>query len=151
MHDLSLVHDVFLCYECYDYKFWFSEDKFIVAKRKKYLELIRQYRAEGREIYYMDETYANANYVESKMWSDFSISNMWEVIDFERNYSDLNLNSFLNTKLERFLRCNICKNKSQGFINNIYCAFYCCQILKFSLLECWKWIKWILWLIILGH
>ena len=43
------------------------------------MEKIRQYRAEGREIFYMDETYANANYVEQKMWSDMSLTNMLEV------------------------------------------------------------------------
>ena len=37
--------------------FKFSEDKYVVAKRKTYLHLIKKYRDEGRDIFFMDETY----------------------------------------------------------------------------------------------
>ena len=82
----------------------FAEEKYIVVRRRSYLEKIRQYRAEGRPIFYMDESYCkfanfnffsdfffsiffskidtfigNANYTPGKMWHDFSISSMIEV------------------------------------------------------------------------
>ena len=34
-----------------------SEDSFVVGKRGRYLRQLAIYRAEGRQIYYMDETY----------------------------------------------------------------------------------------------
>ena len=56
-----------------------SEDEFIIAKRRNYIKRIRKYRAEGRPIFYMDETYCNANYTPTKMWHDFSIKSMIDV------------------------------------------------------------------------
>ena len=51
----------------------------MVAKRHHYLRKIQKYRAEGRPIFYMDETYVNANYTPLRMWHDFSLKSMWEV------------------------------------------------------------------------
>lgn len=45
----------------------------IVIWRNKYLEQIRKYRAEGRTIYYLDETWVNAGDVSSKIWVDKTI------------------------------------------------------------------------------
>ena len=45
--------------------FNFTEDQYIIAKRRKYLRLIRQYRREGRPIYWMDETYCESK---STVW-----------------------------------------------------------------------------------
>jgi hypothetical protein len=45
----------------------------IVIWRNKYLEDIRKYRAEGRTIYYLDETWVNAGDVPSKIWVDKTV------------------------------------------------------------------------------
>jgi len=45
----------------------------IVIWRNKYLEQIRKYRAEGRTIYYLDETWVNAGDVPSKIWVDKTV------------------------------------------------------------------------------
>ena len=45
----------------------------IVLWRRNYLRLIRQFRAEGRKIYYLDETWVNAGHTKSKVWQDTTI------------------------------------------------------------------------------
>lgn len=46
----------------------------LVAWRQKYLKKIKQYRAEGRQIYYLDETWVNAGETHSRTWVDSSVS-----------------------------------------------------------------------------
>lgn len=46
----------------------------IVLWRRDYLQKIRQYRAENRKIYYLDETWINAGHSKSKVWVDASIT-----------------------------------------------------------------------------
>lgn len=45
----------------------------IVVWRRNYLEKIRQYRQEGRKIYYMDETWLNEGHTVQKVWQDLNI------------------------------------------------------------------------------
>ena len=45
----------------------------IIVWRRKYLRHIKQYRGEGRPIYYLDETWVNAGDVNSKVWSDKTV------------------------------------------------------------------------------
>ncbi|XP_033232060.1 uncharacterized protein LOC117183025 [Belonocnema kinseyi] len=45
----------------------------LIKWRRVYLENIRQYRAEGWKIYYLDETWVNAGDVTNKVWYDKSI------------------------------------------------------------------------------
>lgn len=46
----------------------------IICWRRKYLRSIRKFRAEGRPIYYQDETWVNAGHTLTKIWSDKNIS-----------------------------------------------------------------------------
>ena len=45
----------------------------IVLWRRNYIRSIRKYRAEGRKIYYLDETWLNAGHTKSKVWQDKTI------------------------------------------------------------------------------
>ncbi|KAE9522741.1 hypothetical protein AGLY_016850 [Aphis glycines] len=46
----------------------------LVVWRQKYLKKIKQYRAEDRQIYYLDETWVNAGETHSRTWVDSSVS-----------------------------------------------------------------------------
>lgn len=46
------------------------EKEDVVSKRVKYLRNIRKYRAEGRKIFYMDETYIHVSHTKNTAWSD---------------------------------------------------------------------------------
>jgi len=46
----------------------------IIVWRRNYLRQIKQYREEGRPIYYLDETWVNAGDVNSKVWFDKTVS-----------------------------------------------------------------------------
>ncbi|XP_061705341.1 uncharacterized protein LOC133516402 [Cydia pomonella] len=41
--------------------------------RKRYLQKIKQYRLEGRPIYYQDDTWVNEGHTQSKVWQDTQI------------------------------------------------------------------------------
>ncbi|CAF4946214.1 unnamed protein product [Pieris macdunnoughi] len=45
----------------------------IVLWRLKYLKKIRKYREEGRQIFYLDETWVNAGHTVSKAWEDTTV------------------------------------------------------------------------------
>ncbi|CAH1957897.1 unnamed protein product [Acanthoscelides obtectus] len=45
------------------------EKEEIVIWRREYLRKIRQFRAEGRKIYYLDETWVNAGHTQGKVWA----------------------------------------------------------------------------------
>ncbi|CAH1992238.1 unnamed protein product [Acanthoscelides obtectus] len=45
------------------------EKEEIVIWRREYLRKIRQFRAEGRKIYYLDETWVNAGHTQGKVWT----------------------------------------------------------------------------------
>lgn len=45
----------------------------IVEWRRNYLKQIRQFRNEGRHIYYLDETWLNEGHTVSKVWQDMNI------------------------------------------------------------------------------
>ncbi|XP_050507899.1 uncharacterized protein LOC126885381 [Diabrotica virgifera virgifera] len=45
----------------------------IICWRRHYLRSIRKFRAEGRPIYYQDETWVNAGHTLTKIWSDKNI------------------------------------------------------------------------------
>jgi len=45
----------------------------LVVWRQKYIEDIRQYRSEGRTIYFLDETWVNAGECSNKVWFDTSV------------------------------------------------------------------------------
>lgn len=45
----------------------------IVLWRRKYLKRIREYREEGRKIYYTDETWVNEGHTVGKVWQDLEI------------------------------------------------------------------------------
>lgn len=45
----------------------------IVVWRRNYLRKIKQFREEGRKIYYQDETWVNAGHVKNKVWQDKTI------------------------------------------------------------------------------
>lgn len=46
----------------------------IVIWRRKYLEKVRQFRREGKRIYWMDETWLNEGHTVKKVWQDLSIT-----------------------------------------------------------------------------
>ncbi|XP_022175604.1 uncharacterized protein LOC111037372 [Myzus persicae] len=46
----------------------------IIIWRRDYLRQIKQYREEGRPIYYLDETWVNAGDVNSKVWFDKTVT-----------------------------------------------------------------------------
>lgn len=50
------------------------ENPSIIKKRNTYLESMSMYRAAGRSIIYIDETYVHVNYSTPKSWSDYSSS-----------------------------------------------------------------------------
>nr|XP_034183440.1 uncharacterized protein LOC117605818 [Osmia lignaria] len=50
------------------------EKENIIAWRQEYIENIQKYRAEGRPIYYLDESGINAGDVRRKLWADTSVS-----------------------------------------------------------------------------
>ncbi|XP_072400981.1 uncharacterized protein [Diabrotica undecimpunctata] len=45
----------------------------IVSRRRRYLRIIRDYRASKRKIYYLDETWINAGHTVSKIWHDTTV------------------------------------------------------------------------------
>uniref|UniRef100_A0A1Y1JY26 Tc1-like transposase DDE domain-containing protein n=2 Tax=Photinus pyralis TaxID=7054 RepID=A0A1Y1JY26_PHOPY len=45
----------------------------IIRWRRKYLKAIKQYRNEGRAIYYLDETWLNEGHTKQKVWTDDTI------------------------------------------------------------------------------
>ena len=45
----------------------------IVLWRRRYLRSVRQYRAEGKKFYYLDETWVNAGHTTSKVWKDTTV------------------------------------------------------------------------------
>lgn len=47
----------------------------IILWRRRYLTNIRKYRAEGRKIYYLDETWVNSGHTKTKIWKDTTILN----------------------------------------------------------------------------
>lgn len=47
----------------------------IIRWRRRYLKDIKQYRQEGRIIYYLDETWINEGHTKQKVWSDENIVN----------------------------------------------------------------------------
>nr|CAH7764962.1 unnamed protein product [Callosobruchus chinensis] len=49
-----------------------EKEKIIVWKRN-YLRKIRQFRDQGRKVYYLDETWVNAGHTQGKVWMDRSI------------------------------------------------------------------------------
>ena len=57
------------------------ENEFIRNKRKMYIEKIRQYRAEGRNIYYFDESYVNSNHCPERVLTDTSIKSAKDAED----------------------------------------------------------------------
>ncbi|XP_029054466.2 uncharacterized protein LOC114881771 [Osmia bicornis bicornis] len=50
------------------------EKEHIIAWRQQYIEHIQRYRAEGRPIYYLDESWVNAGDVRRKLWVDTSVT-----------------------------------------------------------------------------
>lgn len=46
----------------------------VVLWRRKYLQEIRQFRREGKKIYWMDETWLNEGHTVNKVWQDLSIT-----------------------------------------------------------------------------
>ncbi|XP_050066323.1 uncharacterized protein LOC126555442 [Aphis gossypii] len=46
----------------------------LVTWRQNYLSTIKQYRAQGRPIYYLDETWVNAGETRSRSWVDSSVT-----------------------------------------------------------------------------
>lgn len=51
-----------------------TEKNEIVAWRRMYLDNIKQYREEGRHVYFLDETWVNAGDCTSKTWVDTTIT-----------------------------------------------------------------------------
>ena len=49
------------------------ESPFIVKWRKTFLQRISQYRAEGRPIFYLDESFINSNHSPSKVLTDTTV------------------------------------------------------------------------------
>ena len=49
------------------------ENPFIVAWRKKFIIQIREYRAAGRPIYYLDESYYHQFSTRKKVWIDSTV------------------------------------------------------------------------------
>lgn len=45
----------------------------IILWRRRYIRDLRKYREEGRQIYYLDETWVNAGDVTSRIWSDNTV------------------------------------------------------------------------------
>ncbi|XP_042144476.1 uncharacterized protein LOC115328335 [Ixodes scapularis] len=45
----------------------------LILWRAQYLRAIKAYRAEGRPIYFLDETWANAGHTRSKVWTDTTV------------------------------------------------------------------------------
>lgn len=45
----------------------------IVMWRRMYLNAIQKYRAEGREIFYLDETWLNEGHTQPKVWQDLNV------------------------------------------------------------------------------
>lgn len=50
----------------------------IIRWRRRYLRTIKEYRREGRPIYYLDETWVNEGHVQGKVWVDDTIKNRRE-------------------------------------------------------------------------
>lgn len=46
----------------------------IVLWRRNYIRKIRQFRREGRKVYWMDETWLNAGHTVNKVWQDLSVT-----------------------------------------------------------------------------
>lgn len=46
----------------------------IILWRRRYLRAIRRYRAEGKCIYFMDETWVNAGHTKEKVWQDAAVT-----------------------------------------------------------------------------
>lgn len=57
-------------------KSYLKDRKDIILWRRKYLRDIRKYRAEGRCIYYLDETWLNAGHTVAKVWQDETIKSV---------------------------------------------------------------------------
>ncbi|XP_029055267.2 uncharacterized protein LOC114882555 [Osmia bicornis bicornis] len=49
------------------------EQPYILNWREKYIQTIRQYREEGRPIYYLDETWVNTGDCRKKIWRDVNV------------------------------------------------------------------------------
>lgn len=58
----------------------------IVAKRRSFLQKITHFRAEGRSIVYLDETYIHTNYSSSRSWIDDSTKGFRKKIGTGQRY-----------------------------------------------------------------
>lgn len=50
-----------------------TEKEELIIWRRRYLRTLRQYRKEGRNVYYLDETWVNEGHVNDKVWVDSTV------------------------------------------------------------------------------
>jgi hypothetical protein len=53
----------------------------LIRWREEYISKIRKFRTEGRNIYYTDETWLNANHTREKVWEDTTIKTSREAFN----------------------------------------------------------------------
>ncbi|XP_033231628.1 uncharacterized protein LOC117182635 [Belonocnema kinseyi] len=69
----TLLKKKYITYVKHKRNSYLPERDDLLAWRRQYLEDIRKYRAEGRNIYFLDETWVNAGDVTVKAWHDETI------------------------------------------------------------------------------
>lgn len=71
---IIIVHNFYFRYVKRNRKNLLIEKDEIIRWRRKYLTTIKQYRRDGRPIFYLDETWLNEGHTKEKVWVDASIT-----------------------------------------------------------------------------
>ncbi|KAJ8912602.1 hypothetical protein NQ315_000471 [Exocentrus adspersus] len=69
----SVLRELNFCWEKQNRKSILNDKDEIICWRRSYLRSIRKFREEGRNIYYLDETWVNEGYTVTKVWQDKNV------------------------------------------------------------------------------
>lgn len=69
----EVLRELNFCWEKQNRKSILIENDEIICWRRAYLRSIRNFRVEGKNIYYLDETWVNAGYTVTKVWQDKNV------------------------------------------------------------------------------
>ncbi|KAJ8911544.1 hypothetical protein NQ315_012797 [Exocentrus adspersus] len=69
----SVLRELNFCWEKQNRKSILIDKDEIICWRRSYLRSIRKFREEGRNIYYLDETWVNEGYTVTKVWQDKNV------------------------------------------------------------------------------
>lgn len=69
----KILHDMNFRWEKQNRKSFLIDRADIICWRRQYLRSIREYRSEGKNIFYLDETWLNEGHTVSKVWQDKNV------------------------------------------------------------------------------